>query len=270
MLQVMTPTQHRTGIPLVGLGTWKLYEKECEETVRRALDLGYRHIDTADLYENHAVIGEVIRPWKREELYLVSKIKTEDLSPQRVLEVVPRFLDELQTPYLDLLLVHWPDPELPLAPTLEAMLTFQGVVRAVGLSNCVRSHLSEIRPYHFPILVNQIELHPYLQRKSLRAACLQDGIALTAYRPLAQGALEKDPLLKQIGKKYGKSASQVALRWLVQQEIVVIPKAANPVHLKKNLEIFDFVLSSEEMALIATLDQDKRFCAPDYRPYFPD
>jgi diketogulonate reductase-like aldo/keto reductase len=150
------------------------------------------------------------------------------------------------------------------------MLSFKGTLRAVGLSNCVRSHLNEIRPHHFPILVNQIELHPYLQRKELRQACLQDGIALTAYRPLAKGAFEKDPLLTQIGEKYRKSASQVALRWLVQQEIGVIPKSINPSHLKKNLEIFDFILSPEEMALIATLDRGKRFCAPDYRPYFPD
>ena len=259
------PKQQHTGIPLIGLGTWKLKGKECEKTVQAALEMGYRHIDTADIYENHQEIGRAIHSWKREELFLVSKIASYELSPAAIEKAVPRFLKELKTDYLDLLLVHWPDPEVSLSDSLQAMLKFKenGIIRAVGLSNCVRAHLKEIHPFHFPIATNQIEIHPYLQRKVLVKACIKEGISLTAYRPLAKGVFETDPVLQKIGSHHHKSPSQIALRFLVQQDIVAIPKAANLQHLENNLHIFDFKLSEQEMKEIEKLDQGKRFCTPD-------
>jgi 2,5-diketo-D-gluconate reductase B len=251
-------------IPLVGLGTYRLQGKECEKIIQQAFDLGYRHIDTADVYENHAAIGKAIQRLPREDLFLATKIPMQDLAPSNVKKDVPRFLKELKTDYIDLLLIHWPNPGIKLHTTLDAMMTFveKGLVKHIGVSNFVRSHLKEIAPYHFPILTNQIELHPYLQRKLLVAACKKMKIAITAYRPLAKGAFEDDPTLKAIGEKYGKTPSQIALRWLVQQDIAVIPKAGTLRHLKDNIDLFDFSLTKKEMTVIEGLDQNKKYCLP--------
>jgi len=183
---------------------------------------------------------------------------------------VPRFLKELQTDYIDLLLIHWPNPEVDLAKTLEAMAAFQdkGLVRAIGVSNFVRYHLRQIS--EFPVLANQIEIHPYLQRKALVSYCKKKSMGVVAYRPLAKGAFEEDPVLKEIGKAHSKTASQTALRWLVQQDIAAIPKASSPKHLKANLELFDFRLSKEEMRRIAKLDIGRHYTAPPLVPYMDD
>ncbi len=259
-------------MPLIGLGTWKLYEEECEKTVKTALELGYRHIDTADEYQNHEAIGKAIKSWPRKELFLTTKVAVHELLPNQVNAAVPRFLKELQTDYIDLLLIHWPNPDVNLIETIKAMIPFleQGLVKSIGVSNFVRSHLEMLAPYQFPIFTNQIEVHPYLQRRSLVAMCKKMGITVTAYRPLAKGAFESDPILQKIGKVHEKSASQVALRWLIQQDIAAIPKAASIKHLKDNLDIFDFTLSTSEMLEIEKLDQGKRFCAPAGMPIFED
>lgn len=248
-------------MPLIGLGTWKLYNTECEKTVALALDLGYRHIDTADCYENHEAIGNAIHSFERKELFITSKIWHTDLDPKKILSLVPAFLKQLKTDYIDLLLIHWPPLNLEdVAPALDAMLTFKetGAVHHIGVSNFVRKHLPVLERY--PIFTNQIEMHPYLQRRDLVSAYKKQGISITAYRPLAKGAFTQDPILQKIGAAHGKTASQVALRWLVQQQFTVIPKAGGINHLKENLEIFDFSLTAEEMNLIASLDQGKRYC----------
>lgn len=264
--------QKGSGIPLIGLGTWKLNGDECEKVVKEALQLGYWHIDTADAYANHHEIGNAIKPFKREELFLTSKVAISSLLPEQVKEAVPRFLKELKTDYLDLLLIHWPNPEVDMVKTLEEMLKFKekGQVKAIGVSNFVRFHFQELAPYQFPIVTNQIEMHPYLQRKKLVAECKKLGITITAYRPLAKGAFEEDSVLKAIGAHHGKSASQVALRWLVQQDIVAIPKAGSLKHLKENLDIFNFQLSSDEMKQIEKLDAGRRYCNPAEFPVYED
>lgn len=259
-------------MPLIGLGTYQLQGKDCETIVRAALDMGYRHVDTADVYENHREVGKGIRAFPRDELYLVSKIWMNSLTPELVHKAIPRFLEELQTDYLDLVLIHWPAHGVDFEETLSAMHSFKetGEVRAVGVSNFVRSQLQAMKTRHAPVAVNQVELHPYLQRRSLVNACREWGIGVTAYRPLAKGALSKDPVLTQVGSNYGKTASQVALRWIVQQGIPVIPKAAHLHHLKENFEIFDFELSKKEMEQIFALDRGQRFCAPEDMPLFED
>jgi diketogulonate reductase-like aldo/keto reductase len=245
--------------------------EECERSVRCALDLGYRHIDTADVYENHKLVGKGIKNWPREEIFLVSKLFSSDLLPEKVASAVPRFLKELATDYLDLLLIHWPFPGVDLGNTLEAMMNCKekGLVKNIGVSNFVPHHLDLFCP-RFPILANQVELHLYFQRKALREACKKHGIAVTAYRPVAKGAFEQDDLLQKIGAKYGKSPSQIALRWLVQQDIAAIPKAANREHLKDNINIFDFSLPEEDMRQLETLDAGTRYCAPSGFPVFED
>lgn len=259
-------------IPQVGLGTWLLRGSACVATVKQALDLGYRHIDTADAYGNHSDIGQGIRDFPRRELFLTTKVRIDRLLPSDVNAAVPRFLEELNVEYVDLLLVHWPNPDVDLVETLKAMLTWveKGAVRHIGISNFVRFHLDALAPYKFPILTNQIELHPYLQRRLLVKKCQEMGIAVTAYRPLAKGAFEKDPVMRKIGARHGKSASQVALRWLVQQGLAVIPKASSQQHLQANLNIFDFALDKDEMQQIHALDAGKRYCSPDGYPVYED
>jgi diketogulonate reductase-like aldo/keto reductase len=156
--------------------------------------------------------------------------------------------------------------------TLEAMLSLQkkGMTRHIGVSNFVRFHLEQLEPYHFPILTNQIEMHPYLQRKPIVETCKKMGIKVTAYRPLAKGAFEQDATMQKIGKKYGKTPSQIALRWLVQQDIAVIPKAANLQHLKDNIDIFDFNLNDKDMLEIDKLDSGRRYCDPEGMPVYED
>jgi 2,5-diketo-D-gluconate reductase B len=259
-------------VPLVGLGTWKLTGNECQKTVEQALELGYRHIDTADVYNNHEAVGRGINSFPREQLFLTTKLFTNDLTPPKVNAAVPRFLEELNVDYVDLLLIHWPAPDVDLVETLKAMLALKekGLTRFIGLSNFVRFNLEALDPYKFPILTNQIELHPYLQRKLLVKACKDRGISVTAYRPVAQGAFENDPVMQKIGMKYGKSPSQIALKWAVQQGIPVIPKAAKLQHLKDNLDLFDFVLSDADMQEIDGLDSGQRFCAPEGLPVYED
>lgn len=256
-------------IPLLGLGTYKLLGKECEKVVHLALELGYRHVDTADVYQNHVHVGRGVKSFPREEIFLATKIIDDELKPERVKPTVDRFLKELQVDYIDLLLIHWPSADVPLADTLKAMLALkdQGVVRDIGVSNFIRRHLHEIAPYHFPILTNQIELHPYLQRKALVEVCQSYGIDVTAYRPLAKGAFENDPVLQQIGRKHHKTPSQVVLRWLIQQGFSAIPKASSLQHLKENISVFDFVLDQEDIGEIDLLDAGKRTCMSDE---FPD
>lgn len=245
-------------IPKIGLGTWKLTGKECEETVRKALDLGYRHIDTADVYQNHQEIAKAIKGFPRKELFICSKIMGDDLDPKRVKKATLRFLDELETNYLDLLLIHWPLPGMDIVETVRAMMAVQeeGLTKLIGVSNFVRSHLQLLEG--FPIATNQIELHPYYQRRALVAMCEKMGISLTAYRPVAKGAFETDQTMLKIGRKLGKTPSQIALKWLLQKGYIVIPKASNLKHLKDNISL-DFELSPEEMETIDHLEKGQRY-----------
>ena len=146
----------------------------------------------------------------------------------------------------------------------------RGLSKAIGVSNFVRFHLDEMVPYFSEIATNQVEMHPYLQRHTLCHAYRTAGIGMTAYRPIAKGAFNGDATLKAIGAKHGKSASQVALKWLVQRDIVAIPKAGSKKHLEENIALFDFTLDDDDLAAIAALDQSKRYCTPDSLPVYDD
>lgn len=246
-------------MPAVGLGTWKLSGKQCEDSVRTAIEMGYRHIDTADYYGNHIAIGKAIKDIPREELFIVTKIVGGESNPTNACK---RFLEELQTSYLDLLLIHWPTSSKHTQEALQALLKLQQdqLIRHIGVSNFTLEQLKELQDFEFPILTNQIELHPYLQQSELTHYCQDRGIIVTAYTPLQRGQIDACSPLQELSSKHNKTAAQVALRWLFQLNIVSIPKATTREHLRENIEIFDFELTDEEMQTIAALEREQKFC----------
>lgn len=256
-------------IPALGIGTWKLKGSQCTEIVQEALHLGYRHIDTADMYQNHQAIAPAIQRYPREELFITSKIYQHEAAFDQVIPSTERFLEELKTPYLDLLLIHWPDPEKPMMLTLEKMVEAQhkGLIKHIGVSNFSSKQLESVSDGQFPILTNQIEMHPYLTQDKLYNYCQSKGIIITAYRPLGGGVLKNDPLIDSIAQKHKRTPSQTILRWLIQKGTVAIPKSAHPERLRENMETFNFELSDNEMQEIATLNQHRRFCQPDFSHY---
>lgn len=256
-------------IPVLGLGTWQLNGPACIRTVQWALEIGYTHIDTADVYENHREVGKGIVGHPREKLFITSKLMNEGLIASNVLSTTQRFLQELNTPYLDLLLVHWPDSSIQMEKTLEQMVQAQknGLTKYIGVSNFTIQHLRQLKPYGFPLLTNQVEMHIELQQQKLLDYCTAEGISITAYCPIQRGSAASNGVLAKIGKSYGKSAIQVALRWLIQKEVVAVPKATSKEHLLENFEVFDFQLTPKEMETIAALDQQNRIVNPSWAEF---
>ena len=244
-------------VPSLGLGTWRLSGEECVWAVERALVLGYRHVDTAQMYANEGEVGRSIRNSSvdREEIFLVTKVRTSSFSHDNVLRSTRESLKKLQTEYVDLLLMHWPNPSVPLGETLGAMRELQeeGSVKHVGASNFPSSMVEEATE-HAEIFCNQVEYHPYMMQDELLGQAREMDYLLTAYSPVAKGRILNDATLREIGQAYDKTPAQVTLRWLIQQEkVVAIPKAASEDHLRSNLEVFDFELSNEEMERVFEL-----------------
>ncbi|WP_435194896.1 aldo/keto reductase [Natronomonas sp. EA1] len=243
-------------VPAIGLGTWRLTGDACRRTVTDALELGYRHVDTAQVYGNERQVGAGIADADvdREDVFLTTKLSGGNRGYDDVLRSVDESLSKLDTSYLDLLLIHFPRPGVPLGETLAAMneLVDAGKVEHIGVSNFSIERLQRARDLSdAPIFTDQVQYHPYWPQTRLLDYCNIHGVMLTAYSPLAQGEVLSDPVLEEIGDRYGKSPAQVALRWLVQQEgVCTIPKATSREHLEANLQVFDFELSAEEMARI--------------------
>ncbi|MGC9523734.1 MAG: aldo/keto reductase [Anaerolineae bacterium] len=245
-------------MPALGLGTWQLRGKTCTEAVRTALDLGYDHIDTADAYSNHRAIAQALRGYNPTELFITSKIPPSDLHHDDVVAVGNRALSELEVDYLDLLLIHWPNPEIPVAETLSAMaeLVEQGKVRSIGVSNFMIEDLKEaLEVTEVPIAVNQVKYHPYHNQQALLDYCKEHNIVVTAYSPFGNGSLIGDATLNRIAAKYDKNMPQVVLNWLVRKGMVVIPKSKNPDHIEANMDIFDWELEEEDFEAIDSLDR---------------
>lgn len=257
-------------IPLIGLGTWLLSGDECTRVVKTALDIGYRHIDTASAYDNHADVRKGIARFPREQLFLTSKITLEEIDDDNIDASIEKGCDlalkELGTDYLDLYLIHWPNQQRPMAKMVQGMdkLIQKGKVRKIGVSNFTVHHLSDLGQDISKVSANQVEFHPYLYQNELWQYCKSHAIRLIAYRPFGKGALVKEPLFAKIGERHGKSAGQVILRWIVQKGIPVIPKASSEPHLKENFEIFDFALTQEEMGELDAINRGQRFCQPDH------
>lgn len=246
-------------IPALGLGTARMTGDECRRAVETALGLGYRHVDTAQMYDNERAVGEAISASDvdREAVFVVTKVHPRNAASDDVHESTRASLDRLGVESVDLLLLHAPSDRAPLAETLGAMNDLQsaGLVDHVGVSNFSVDRLERaVELSRTPIVANQVKYHPYHHRDALREFCVDRGICLTAYSPLAEGAVPGDDRLAAIGEPHGKSAAQVALRWLVRQPMVsAIPKAASRAHLEENADIFDFDLDDAETTAVAEL-----------------
>ncbi len=250
-------------MPMLGLGTWSLKGGECVKTVAEAINMGYRHVDTAVFYGNHEPVGEGIRKSGagRGEIFVTTKIWHDKLRHDDVLEECRRSLDELGMDYIDLLLIHWPSPDVPLEETLSAFarLLDGGEILHAGVSNFTAERLGRaIAAGKVPIAANQVEYHPYLNQQDLLQYCRDNGVPLVAYSPMGKGRLGGDELLSEIGRNHGKSPWQVSLRWLVRKGITVIPKASSTQHLRDNMDIFDWSLGEDEMARLDATGSNMR------------
>ncbi len=245
-------------IPLVGLGTWDLRGRACARVVEQALRIGYRHIDTAEMYDNEREVGEGLRASgvRREEVFVVTKVWPSHFAPRELELAAKDSLMRLRLSDVDLLLLHWPNPRIPLSETLGELCKLKqaGLARNIGVSNFTIAMIEEAtRLAGEPLVCNQIEMHPFLDQSKVVAACRAHGLAVVAYSPIARGGAKNDAVLARIGKAHGKTAAQVSLRWLVQQQIVVIPRTSRVERLSENFSIFDFKLSTSEMAAIDSL-----------------
>ena len=239
-------------VPSLGLGTYRLTGEACERTVERGLRVGYRHLDTAQMYGNEAEVGRGIEDAgvDREEIFLTTKVWPSDFARDRVLQKTGESLKKLRTEYVDLLLMHWPGDGVPLVETLGAMRELQeeGSLLHVGVSNFSPSLVDEAAG-HAEIFCNQVKYHPYRNQGALLGQAQEMDYLLTAYTPLSRGGVGQDTTLREIGETHNKTATQAALRWLLQQEkVCAIPKATSEEHLRENLDVFDFELSDEEMS----------------------
>ena len=249
-------------IPAIGLGTWELRGRTCARLVEQALKLGYRHIDTAQVYENEREVGEGLRASRirRNEVFVTTKIWTTHFAPNDLERSTKESLTKLRLTEVDLLLLHWPNSHVPLTETLGALAHVKklGMARNIGVSNFTVALIEEaVAACPEPLACNQVEYHPYLDQTKVIEACARHGLALVAYSPIARGRIKSDETLARIGKDHGKTAAQICLRWLVQQNISAIPRTSRIERLSENIDIFDFELSAEEMAQISQMGSAK-------------
>ncbi len=245
-------------IPLVGLGTWELRGRSCARVVEQALRLGYRHIDTAEIYDNEREVGEGLYASgvKRHDVFLTTKVWPSHFAPRALERAVRDSLVRLRQSEVDLLLLHWPNPQIPLAETLGGLCKVKrdGLARHIGISNFTVAMIEEANKVSSePLICDQVECHPYLDQSKVLAACRRHGMAMVAYSPIARGNARNDKVLTSIGAAHKKTAAQVCLRYLVQQNIVVIPRTSKHERLTENASIFDFSLSDMEMGAIKAL-----------------
>ncbi len=259
-------------IPSIGLGTWELRGRTCARIVEQAVKLGYRHFDTAQIYENEREVGEGVRASgiKRDEMFVTTKVWTTHFAPNELERSAKESLVKLRMPYVDLLLLHWPNPHVPLPETLGALARVKqaGLARHIGVSNFTVALIEEAVAASPELLAcDQVEYHPYLDQTKVREACARHQMALVAYSPVARGRVKGDRTLARIGERYSKSAAQVCLRWLVQQNVCAIPRTSRIERLSENIDIFDFSLDEDDMTAIASLATAKgRFTDYGFAP----
>jgi diketogulonate reductase-like aldo/keto reductase len=240
-------------VPKVGLGTWRLRGEGCYDAVSTALELGYRHVDTARAYGNEREVGRAIADAgvDRDEVFLTTKVDGRNADYDGVIESARESLDELDTPYVDLLLIHWPNPLVNVEETVAGLerLRDEGKAHHVGVSNYPLRLLKRAREAASgPILTDQVQFHPYHPQRKLLRYCQDEGLLLTAYSPLAHGGILDDDVIRRVARRYEKTPAQVALRWATQHgNVVTIPKATGRDHLAENLALFDFKLTRAEI-----------------------
>lgn len=255
-------------IPALGFGVFRMSDAEVEHVVPAALEAGFTHFDTAQIYGNEAALGLALQAAgaRREDLFLTTKVWVDNYDASRFAASVAESLDKLKVDQVDLLLLHWPADKVAVADQIAMLDAVQaaGKTRLVGVSNQNVAQLhASLAASMTPIVTNQIELHPYLDQRAMIEAAREAGVAITAYYGMADGAVPKDPVLQAIGRRYGKSAAQVGLRWLIQQGFVALSKTARPERVAENFAVFDFSLSEADMAAIGKLARpDGRIVSP--------
>jgi len=241
-----------TEVPALGLGTWRLRGEECRRAVETALELGYRHVDTAQAYGNERAVGDAIRASEvdRSELFVTTKLDAGNRAYDDVVRSTEASLAKLDTDYVDLLLIHFPRPGVPLSETLSAMdaLVERGAVRHVGVSNFDVDRLHRARELsETPILADQVQFNPYWPQGELLDYCVVHDLTLMAYSPLAHGGGVDDPVLERVGREHGKTPAQAAIRWCLDHpNVTVISKASSRDHLAENADVFEFELTPAE------------------------
>ena len=256
-------TKNNVNIPSIGLGTWDVRGKEGEKTIQLALDLGYRHIDTAQMYENEKEVGNAISDSKikREEIFITTKIYTLIVKNDGIEDSFENSLINLKTDYVDLLLIHFPAFTTNLSDMLDILFKLKetGKTKNIGISNFNHNLVNEcIKLGYKDIFCNQVEYHPYLEQNNLIRVLKEYNIIPVAYSPLAKGKLLNDKVILNISKKYTKQPAQIILRWLNQQGWISIPKSANEDRMKENMNIFDFTISEKDMNLLHGLARNYR------------
>ncbi|TGM61431.1 aldo/keto reductase [Leptospira vanthielii] len=251
-------------VPQLGLGVWKSRPKECLEAVKSALSLGYRHIDTAAIYGNEADVGTAIKESgvSRSDIFLVTKLWNADQGYDAALRAIDVSLKKLGTDYVDMYLIHFPvsGKRNESWKALEKIKA-EGKAKSIGVSNFMVPHLEELLKETGTVpAMNQVEYHPFLQDTKLKEYCIQKGILLEAYSPLAHGQKLEDSRITKLASQYKKSNAQILIRWSLQAGHVVIPKSKNPERIRENADVYDFVLTDSDMKEIAGWNEDFRTC----------
>jgi diketogulonate reductase-like aldo/keto reductase len=263
---------HGARIPIVGFGTMRLKEEAGAMAILSAIKAGYRHLDTAAYYGNEREVGEAMRASgiRREDFFLTTKVRDNNLKADDFARSLDSSLKALGLAVVDLLLIHWPNPNVPMAESIGALNKAKrdGLARHIGVANFTVALMDEaMRATKEPLVTNQIEVHPFLDQGKVIAAARGHGMSITAYCPIARGRVPGHPVLERIAKAHGKTAAQISLRWLVQQGIVVIPGSATPERQTENIGILDFTLAPIEMTEIAGLKRpDGRVVNPPQAP----
>ena len=260
-------------IPALGFGTWQLQGDVARQMVAEALKLGYRHVDTAQAYDNEAEVGQGLKAGgvPRDEYFLTTKVWTDRFRGGDLERSAEESLKRLHVDHLDLLLLHWPNPEVPLAETIKALnaVRASGMTKHIGLSNFTIAQVREaVALSDAPLVTNQVEFHPLIDQSKLKAELDAQHMALTAYSPIAQGRVNETPAIKAIAKAHAKSPTQVALRWALQLDgVIAIPRSSKIERVRDNFDVFDFTLSEEEMATISLLGtREGRITSPSWAP----
>ena len=273
-------TAGQANIPVLGLGTWQSTGQDCVDVVSQALKMGYEHIDTAQAYGNEKEVGQGIKQSgvSRDKFFLTTKIFPDDMKfePEKLIAAAKRSLADLDTDYVDLLLLHWPDDRVPLSETIPALceLQKQGLTRHIGVSNFNIANIIEAEKYaDVPIVVNQVEFHPFIKQKTLQTFLNNHHILLEAYSPLARGDVFDNEIIKEIADKHNVTPAQISLAWiLADKHRIAIPKTANPDHLQGNLDAMKVQLSTDELEQIGKLasSDGRKIEHPDYSPEWDD
>ncbi|MFC7200240.1 aldo/keto reductase [Halospeciosus flavus] len=260
-------------MPVLGLGTWQNEDPEqCAQSVEAALEVGYRHVDTAQIYENEDAVGDGLEraDVDREDVFLATKIWTSNLSYDDVLETFDESLDRLDVDYVDLLYVHWPANEYEAEDTLAAFdeLYDEGRIEHVGVSNFEPRHLDTAREVlDAPLFANQVEMHPLLPQEDLRAYADDHDVELVAYSPLARGDVFDVPAIQDVAEKHGVSEARVSLAWLREKGVTAIPKATSEEHVVDNWRSLDVELDDADVEQIDAIEAEERKVDPDFAPW---